>query len=92
MTNKDQSKKNRDELAEDAHRDLVQSMHAQKKTRDSLDSEDDDGGSGTGDAEISSEALAEYIGSLIGSSPYTHQANIQAVLQKSCSKKMKRAI
>ena len=81
MTNKDQSKKNRDELAEDAHRDLVQSMHAQKKTRDSLDSEDDDGGSGTGDAEISSEALAEYIGSLIGSSPYTHQANIQAVLK-----------
>ena len=82
MTNKGQSKNDRDELEEDALIDLVQSMHAQKNTRDSLDSEDEDGGgSGTGDAEISSEALAEYIGSLIGSSPYTHQANIQAVLK-----------
>ena len=41
---------------------------------------DDEGGS-EGSAEISSEALAEYIGNLIGSSPYTHEANIEFVVK-----------
>lgn len=51
------------------------------KNRSKSDGEDADDGTSSGTAEVSSEALAEYIGNLIGSSPYTHEANIAYVIK-----------
>ena len=65
----------RDKLTKDR---LREKMLALQKNPDS--DESDEGGA-DGSVEVSSEALAEYIGSLIGSSPYTHEANIEFVIK-----------
>lgn len=68
-----------DRLARERLREKM--LSHQKDSDDNRESDGGTDGGSDGSVEVSSEALAEYIGNLIGSSPYTHEANIEFVIK-----------